>query len=76
MKLSAVLGLVALIPAACNVPAAAARILALPLCAGEARVLMIPMPFGKGQPDEPSPCCTKGCHAGCRKRGQLRQIDR
>ncbi len=75
MNLSAVLGLIALVPAACNVPAALAEPLVLPLCSGDSRVLVIPVSPNDGPSPEPSACCAKACHTGCRKRGPSRQID-
>jgi hypothetical protein len=70
----ALLGLVALIPAALNVAPAAAHGLAVPLCTGDgaARQVTVPVPT-RGLPggDQPG-CCAKGCHTGSRKRSQSR----
>lgn len=73
----ALLGMIALIPAALNVAPAAAHGLAVPLCTGDgtARTVTVPVP-SQGLPggDQPG-CCAKGCHTGSRKKAGPRQID-
>jgi hypothetical protein len=71
-----ILGLIALVPAACNAPVVSARTLAMPLCNGDGRVLATPLPLDGAPAGDAAPCCAKGCHSGCRKRGLPREIDR
>ncbi|HET9630172.1 MAG TPA: hypothetical protein VFP14_11900 [Novosphingobium sp.] len=78
---AALLGLVALVPAALNAAPAADAALAVPLCSGDglAHVVSIPLP-SRGVPGGEQPgCCAKGCHAGrgrgSRRKCQARQID-
>jgi hypothetical protein len=70
----ALFGLAAMIPAAFNTaPAAAARMLNLPVCDGSGVTRMVQVPVG-GTPLRPrqgdAGCCVKGCHSpSSRKRG-------
>lgn len=78
MNLRAILGLVALLPAAFNIsPAAAASGLVVPLCSSDGGGRTVNLPVGNGEiPGKEQPgCCTKACHTGCRKKGAVRQID-
>lgn len=70
----ALLGLVALIPAALNVAPAAAHGLAVPLCTGDgaARQVTVPVPTRDLPGGDQPGCCAKGCHTGSRKRSQAR----
>ena len=70
----ALLGLVALIPAALNVAPAAAHGLAVPLCTGDgaARQVTVPVPTRDLPGGDQPGCCAKGCHTGSRKRSQSR----
>jgi hypothetical protein len=70
----ALLGLVALIPAALNVAPATAHGLAVPLCTGDgaARQVTVPVPTRDLPGGDQPGCCAKGCHTGSRKRSQSR----
>lgn len=73
----ALLGIVALVPAALNVAPAAAHGLAVPLCTGDgaARTVTVPVPSRELPGGDQPGCCAKACHTGSRKKGQSRQID-
>ncbi len=76
MRLVAIFGIVALLPAAMNTtPAMARGALAVPLCTGDgvARTISVPVAPSGLPGSEPPGCCTKGCHSGgARKRGGKR----
>lgn len=64
-RLTALFGIVALLPAALAItPASASPVLHLAICSGTdaARTIDIPLPGKPGGNGEP--CCLKGCHAG------------
>lgn len=73
----ALLGIIALIPAALNTAPAAAHGLAVPLCTGDgaARTITVPVPSRSLPGGEQPGCCAKGCHTGSRKKSAARQID-
>lgn len=81
MKHRALLGIIALVPAALNI-APAAHGMTVALCTGDgaARTITLP-PAGNGPGDGTLPgkeqpgCCAKACHTGSRKKSQNRQID-
>lgn len=72
MKLVAVFGMIAMVPAAFNAVPASAAGLWVPICTGDGLVHMVQVPT-QGGPAAPAGeqggCCVKGCHAsGSRKR--------
>lgn len=73
----ALIGLVALIPAALNVSPAAAHGLAVPLCTGDgaARLVTVPVPSRNLPGGDQPGCCAKGCHTGTRKKGHACEPD-
>ena len=77
MKVPALLGILALVPAAFNVSPAAARGILVPLCSGDGSVRSVTLPVSDGQiPGKDAPgCCAKACHTGTRKKSQRCQID-
>ncbi len=76
MKLIALFGIVALLPAALNTtPAMGRGTLDVPLCTGDGLARTVTVPVGPaGLPgSDPPGCCAKGCHTGgARKRGGKR----
>lgn len=76
MKLVAIFGIVALVPAALNTaPGASRGQLSVPLCTGDGVARTITVPVGQsGLPNsDPPGCCAKGCHSGgARKRANKR----
>lgn len=70
MTLRALLGLIALVPAALNAAPAAARGVEVPICSGDgvARTVTVPIPGGQLPGRTDSGCCAKGCHTGSRKK--------
>jgi len=78
MRLGALLGIVALVPAAFNIAPANARRLSVPLCAGDGLVRTVTVPVSDGEvPGKEAPgCCAKACHTGSRKKALSRQIDK
>ena len=71
MRVRAMLGIVALLPAALGgVAASAARMRAVPICTGDEAVsmMLIPVSAPALPGKDTSACCVKGCHAaGSRK---------
>ena len=66
MRMRALFGLAAILPAALGL-AAPARAVTTVLCSG--RTVELPVPLRDPQPD--TPCCAKACHTGqSRKRGE------
>ena len=76
MKHRALLGIIALVPAALNI-APAAHGMTVALCTGDGAARTITLPTGDGTlPGKEQPgCCAKACHTGSRKKSQNRQID-
>lgn len=71
-------GLVALIPAALNVSAAAsAATLTMPLCTGDGQVRLVEVPLEQapGPGKNQGPCCAKGCHAGGSRKKAAKQFE-
>ena len=66
----ALLGLLALVPAALNVTPASAHGMAVPLCTGDgaARTVTVPVPARDLPGGDQPGCCAKGCHTGSRKK--------
>ena len=66
-------GLMALVPAAMNVSAAAAGAsILVPVCTGDGQVHMmnVPVDGNQGPGSANSPCCAKGCHSGSSRKRQ------
>jgi len=76
-RITAMVGIFALIPAAFNVSPASAHGLAVPLCTGDGavRTITVPVPARELPGGDQPGCCAKGCHTGGRKKAQSRQID-
>lgn len=70
-------GLLAMVPAALNVSAAAGATIRMPICTGDGQVRMVEVPAGTptGPGDEPAQCCVKGCHGGSSRKKLAKQID-
>jgi hypothetical protein len=63
MSMRAILGLVAMLPAAFNPsPPARAQAVTVALCSGG--TIEIPVNQGPQGPAEDAPCCVKACHTG------------
>ena len=77
MKSRALLGIIALVPAALNI-APAAHGMTVALCTGDGavRTITLPLPGDGTLPGKEQPgCCAKACHTGSRKKSQNRIID-
>ncbi|MBA3056030.1 MAG: hypothetical protein FP826_14140 [Sphingomonadales bacterium] len=76
MKRSALLGLIALVPAAFNVAPAAARGMVVPICSGDGvtRTVTVPLPGDPLPGPSDAGCCAKGCHTGSRKKDGSRGL--
>lgn len=76
MKRVSLLGLIALVPLAFNVPAAASTTILMPMCGGDGKVRMVKIP-GKRQGPQGSEngCCIKGCHSGSNRKKLLKEIE-
>ncbi len=73
MRVWHMLAVVALVPAAVNASPAGAAGIAVPLCSGDGRALVVVMPVGGHDvPGKQVPgCCVKGCQSNeARKRGK------
>ena len=78
MKLVALFGIVALLPAALNTtPASARGQLSAPLCTGDGAARTVTMPVGQsGLPSsDPPGCCVKGCHSGGARKRATKRLD-
>lgn len=76
MKRASLFGLMALLPAALNTPAAAGASILMPMCTGDGQVHMVRLPLGgKQPPGGDSGCCIKGCHAGSNRKKLLKEIE-
>jgi len=69
-RVLALIGSLALIPAAVGPLPASARSFAVALCGGGS--VTLPASPAGGPADPPAPCCAKGCHGG----SQRKRIDR
>jgi hypothetical protein len=78
MKLVAIFGIVALLPAALNTtPASARGQLAVPLCTGDGVARTVNVPVGQSGPpsSDPPGCCVKGCHSGGARKRLNKRLD-
>lgn len=79
MKRRAILGILALVPAAFNISPAGAHTMTVALCTGDGitRTVTVPVPGRSSDlPGREEPgCCAKACHTGSRKKSQCRQSD-
>lgn len=77
MKMPALIGILALLPAAFNMSPANARGIVVPLCSGDGvtRSVTLPAPGGELPGKDVPGCCAKACHTGQRKKSACCQID-